>query len=71
MVTDHEMEQMKRGFVGGGLVFCGIFALAALVVTILGFEWGLWLLLTMLVLEAAFLVVAIRRHRNGRARPGP
>jgi CHASE2 domain-containing sensor protein len=70
MVTDHEVEQMKRGFVGGGVVIAGVLALAALIATLLGFELALWPLIPLLVLEAVFLVVAIRQRRNGRGKPG-
>jgi len=69
MVTEPEIEQMKRAAVATGVVLAGVLALAALVATLLGFEWALWPLITNLVTEAVFLVVAIRRHRNGRGKP--
>ena len=69
MVTEHEIEQMKRGFVGGGVVMAGFLVLAALVAVLCGFQWALWPLIPLLVLEAVFVVVASRRHRNGLGKP--
>lgn len=40
MVTEREAEQMRRGFVGGGVIIAGVMALAALVAMVLGQAWA-------------------------------
>ncbi|OIH99578.1 MULTISPECIES: hypothetical protein [unclassified Curtobacterium] len=64
MVTEHELEQMRRGFVGTGVVLAPLVALAALVAVLLGESWALWPLAAVLIAEAAFVVVLVRRRRS-------
>lgn len=64
MVTEREAEQMRRGFVGGGVIIAGVMALAALVAVLLGQAWAIWPFISLLIIEIAFVVAIIRRRRT-------
>lgn len=68
MVTEREAEQMRRGFVGGGVIITGVMALAALVATVLGQAWALWPFIPLLIMEIVFVVAIIRRRRASSGR---
>lgn len=68
MVTEREVEQMKRGFVGGGVIIAGVMALAALIAVVLGQTWALWPFIPLLIIEIMFAVAIIRRRRSSGGR---
>lgn len=66
MVTEHELEQMRRGFVGGGVIVAGVLSVAALVAVLIGQEWAVWPLILLTIAEVTFAVMMIRRRNRGK-----
>jgi hypothetical protein len=64
MVTEQEVDAMKRGFVGGGVIIAAVLSVAALVVILVGETWAVWPLLPLAAMEVVFLGLWVRRRRR-------
>jgi membrane protein implicated in regulation of membrane protease activity len=64
MVTEQEVEAMKRGFVGGGAIIAAVLSVAALVAILVGATWAVWSLLPLAAMEVVFLALWVRRRRR-------
>lgn len=68
MVTEQQAEEMRRGFVGGGIVIAAVLSLAAVAAILLGETWAVWPLIPLVAMEIVFVALWIRRRRSNGAR---
>ncbi len=67
MVTEQEVDTMKRGFVGGGVIIAAVLSVAALVAILVGETWAVWPLIPLAAMEIVFLALWVRRrHRSSK-----
>ncbi len=66
--SDDEIQQMRSGFIVTGLVVAPILMIVGIAFVTIGYEWGVWIIVPMIVLEAIFIGQFLRWKRD-RARP--
>ncbi len=66
--SDDEIQQMRSGFIVTGLVVAPILMIVGIAFVTIGYEWGVWIIVPMIVLDAIFIGQFLRWKRD-RARP--
>ena len=64
MITEHESEQMQRGFVGVGAIIAPVMSVGALIAVMLGEMWAVWPLIALAACAIVFVTIWIRRRRR-------
>ena len=64
MITEHESEQMQRGFVGGGAIISPVMSVGALIALVLGETWAVWPFIALAACAIVFVTIWIRRRRR-------
>lgn len=69
MESEQEVDAMKRGFVGGGVIIAAVLNKATLVAILVGETWAVWPMVPLAAMEVVFLALWLRRRRRRLSGP--